>query len=484
MFFDDQEEINVIGEWWIPGRKQSSHPGVLLFSREDGPSLKLFDRIGFLTKPEDGTYTDRSFSEFFPLVCGRTEIGPATLIQMRHGQANWLISNALFQSEDEAQFRRIRLQFQHFSEWVGQPIIHHTVTFWENEKKEPIGNEIVYCYRSLPENTFCANDLDFRIFFGIKTEGGSMTSVTLCPMVYLEIASPVSKSVDVWWFDVIRPVRDLLSFALDRPIDVSRFDVIDESETNKPSTRRVFFKGRKTDTKNRELVVEDMLFAKSDIPVDLGDLVCRWLHVTTELPMVCNLYSSVTSIREQYLEEEFLSLAQAAELYHRSRFNSSVLPKAEWKEKIRKILKAVPDNEQQWLKDKLIWSNAPTLQNRLEELLKELEPTASILVADRGGFAKVVKHTRNYFTHWDTKQQEKAASYPDLYFVSRTLQYLIAACLLRELSFSSAQTAELFKRNHHIHNFCWNSDNPISPKPGKINESTYFTIKIEKDSQQ
>lgn len=462
MFFDDLEEFNIIGEWWVPGRNQPPHPGTLHFSSEDGPLLKILDNIGFLTKPENGIYTDRSFSESFPLVCGRTEIGPATLIQVHYGRVKFLISDALFESEDTARFRQVLLQFQHLSEWIGQPIVQQTMTFWQNEKEEPKLGEVVYRYRPLPEETFSANDLDFKILFGFKTKGGILNPVTLYPKVYLEIASSISKSVYEWWFDVIRPIRDLFSLAIDRPIDVARFDVIDEREEEKGSKRRVFFKGRKTDTEDRELIVQDMLFAKSDVPANLGELVDRWLRMTTDLPMVCKLYSSVTSIREQYLEAEFLSLAQVAELYHRSRFNSSILPKDKWKEKIKKILDKAPDSERQWLKEKLIWSNASTLQDRLKELLNELEPTTSMLVSDKDSFSKNVKDKRNYFTHWDTKSKDKASLYPDLYFVTKTLRYLVAACLLRELGFSSAQTAELFKRNHRIHNFRWNSDNTIS----------------------
>jgi len=121
-----------------------------------------------------------------------------------------------------------------------------------------------------------------------------------------------------------------MSLAVDRPIDVSRYIVFDERDKGKPKECRVYFRGRKTEITDRELIVEDMIFTKTDIGNDIGKIVENWFRITEELPMVCNLYSSVTSIREQYLEEEFLSLAQAAELYHRSRFTNSVIPKNEW----------------------------------------------------------------------------------------------------------------------------------------------------------
>ncbi len=80
MPLNEPEEIDVLGKWWVPGRDQPHHPGVLRCNNEERPCLNLFDNLGFLTKPVDGVYTDRSFFEFFPIVCGRTELGPATLI--------------------------------------------------------------------------------------------------------------------------------------------------------------------------------------------------------------------------------------------------------------------------------------------------------------------------------------------------------------------------------------------------------------------
>ncbi len=273
------EEINVLGKWWVPGRDQPHHPGILLVSKDERPHLKLLDNLGFLTKPENGIYTDRSFNEFFPIICGRTELGPATLINFRQNRADFLIFDTLFESEDEARFRRIRLQFQHLSEWLRQIIVNRTITFWKDDKGKPIGNELVYKYRSLPEETFLANELEFKIVFGLNTKGGILTPVTLMPMVYLDIAANAPKSIVEWWVDIIHPLRDLFSIAMDRPIDVSQLSIIDECEATKQKECRVYFKGRRTNKVDKELIIEDMLFAKTDIDEgSLGALVSNWFR--------------------------------------------------------------------------------------------------------------------------------------------------------------------------------------------------------------
>ena len=148
------EEFDVVGKWWVPGRSQPEHPGSIIISEDERPYLKLFDNLGFLTKPKNGTYTDRSFSESFPIVCGRTQIGPATLINFQRNYADFMIFDALFESEDEARFSRIRLQFHHFPEWIRQTIVEQTMTYWKDDNGKNIGNELNYKYRSLPEESF------------------------------------------------------------------------------------------------------------------------------------------------------------------------------------------------------------------------------------------------------------------------------------------------------------------------------------------
>ncbi len=461
MRFHDMEEIKAVGKWWVPGRKQPPFPGTLHFFPEECPSLELFDNMQFLTQSHDGKYTDRGLTGFLPLVCGRTEFGPATLLHMRHRKADFLISDALFESKKEARFRRVRLQFQHLLQWIGQPVIQDTMAFWERG-----GDEAVCHYRSLLAEKFSGNGLECKILFGLKTRDDLIISLKLYPMIYFEITSSTLRSVHNWWYNVIRPLRDLFSLAMDRPIAVTRFEVIDEREPERMAAKRVFFKEREINGKERRLTKKDMLFGRNDISFNIGDLVNKWLKMSTssDISVLCNLYSSaIRRTREQYVDEDFLTLTRAVEIYHRARFNNFILPQEEWKNKMRNIFNKVPNKvEQQWLKEKLCRSNVPTLQNRLEEILSELEPATSLLVADRKGFAELVRNTRNHFVHWDHEREGKAVSYPDLYFVSGTLRYLITACLLRELGFNANQTAQFFKKNIRINKFRRNSDNKVA----------------------
>ena len=69
------------------------------------------------------------------------------------------------------------------------------------------------------------------------------------------------------------------------------------------------------------------------------------------------------------------------------------------------------------------------------------------LVGDHLTFVRKVKYTRNYFTHWNTDLQDKAAQGEELFRITETLLFMLQTCLLMELDFTPEQCAELIGKN-------------------------------------
>lgn len=67
--------------------------------------------------------------------------------------------------------------------------------------------------------------------------------------------------------------------------------------------------------------------------------------------------------------------------------------------------------------------------------------------SDENSFIKQVRNTRNYLTHYDKSLQGKAIKGEDLYWLTQTLEFLLQACFLKGLGFSTEQCVALFKRN-------------------------------------
>lgn len=69
------------------------------------------------------------------------------------------------------------------------------------------------------------------------------------------------------------------------------------------------------------------------------------------------------------------------------------------------------------------------------------------LVKDHAKFAKKVRDTRNYFTHWNTDLQDKAAQGEELFRITQTLLFMLQSCLLMELGCTPERCAELISKN-------------------------------------
>jgi hypothetical protein len=128
-------------------------------------------------------------------------------------------------------------------------------------------------------------------------------------------------------------------------------------------------------------------------------------------------------------------LAQAAETYHRQIRKGGVLTKPEYKVKKSEILQSVPPEHKDWLEKKLEWGNELTLQQRMEELLRDCSDTVQQFIGDAGEFATQVKATRNYLTHF-SKKNKSVAEGDELIYLTYKLKILIEECILRELGFS------------------------------------------------
>ena len=148
-----------------------------------------------------------------------------------------------------------------------------------------------------------------------------------------------------------------------------------------------------------------------------------------------------------YWEDQFQSIVEAIESYHRRRGNNEVLNQADHELRIKSILAAVPAEHREWLTERLKYSNQPTLRQRLRDLLDRSAPALSPLIQDQRRFINLVVQTRNYYVHLDPALEKQAASGEKLYWTMQILSFLFKACLLNELGFSSERCAQIFQRN-------------------------------------
>ncbi|NES65568.1 MAG: hypothetical protein F6K24_10060, partial [Okeania sp. SIO2D1] len=217
-------------------------------------------------------------------------------------------------------------------------------------------------------------------------------------------------------------------------------------------------------------IFSEMLFSLSDIKSDFSLIMQRWFNSIEKLDSVLNLFFSIKYKPDIYLESKFINLVQAVESYHRRQIKNHVLPEDEHKEHIERILDSVPREYKEWLKDKLNYSNEPTLKERLIELLELIPEITNQLVKDKEGFATKIKNARNYFTHYDESLKKKAPQPEELYRFIESLSFILQACILKELACTSERCYQLLNRNKRYKNALERAREPKTDMGKKLQE--------------
>jgi hypothetical protein len=208
----------------------------------------------------------------------------------------------------------------------------------------------------------------------------------------------------------------------------------------------VFMRWPGWDTSRRSPHRSEMLFTVSAFADGLGPALARWREYRQKHAAVLACYFSTIFNEHLYENHEFLFLAHALELYHQKNFDGARQPPAEFKARLEKIVAAVP-GEAEWLHGKLGLSNNKNLAERLIELVSARQSLLGGLVPDVARFAKRVKDTRHYYTHWneDLRRDGRVAEGEELFRLTEAMRALLEVSFLQDLGISLAAINKVTK---------------------------------------
>ncbi len=149
------------------------------------------------------------------------------------------------------------------------------------------------------------------------------------------------------------------------------------------------------------------------------------------------------------MEFQFLSLIMALEVYHRRLIGNEDISTEEHEERVKQILNNTPDKYREWLKEKLKYSNEPSLRKRIKEIYDMLKNIGYVtdLIPKKKDFVDDVVNTRNYFVHYDQSLKNKALKGTKLYRLIQKLKVLVEICLLKEIGFLDTGIDNIYRQN-------------------------------------
>jgi len=434
------------GFWWLPSNTNESVAGVLTIKPSEIIELKL---IGALV----GNLGWNQDSVNLPIILGVVERKIITLsdcirIKFKSSSSGYMSETYRvkfvfigehFQDPQEIQFNEVSIQSTYLSDWVDFPIIQTLSSIDDTNKPQ----QFTFIYNQ-PES-IKANIIEgeISVFYGWRNSG-KLYDIDFKQLPYISIKVNKPIPFEDLYSQYICPILDFLTFATGKPNFLEKVDFYSRNPNLKSIEMLLV---NHSIAPKETLLPDDLYFSLADIDSEFSLILQKWFNSFEELKSIFNLIFSTEYKPDMYLESKFLNIAQAAESYHRRRCKNEVLPKPEHDARIEAILSNTPEEHKKWLREKLHFSNEPTLQDRLIDLLDKTQKVMNPLVGDHLTFARKVKNTRNYFTHWNTSLQDKAAQGEELFRITQTLLFMLQTCLLMELGCSPERCAELIKKN-------------------------------------
>lgn len=448
------QAIEHSGMWWLPTNPQNKVAGTLTFSNEDGITLELIGALEDLA-----TFNTR---QPYPLILGLSGDGKRITLSncvfagvsvgmpgfaRESYKASFFLIGVHFNEPGEVRFSRFSVRFSHLADWV-RTSGFEVKKYWDEPKIE-----VTY---SLPtEREIEISKGTISLSFTCNTSGDGIEEMKLRQSVWLELKAHNEYPFNDLTYQYVRPLQNLLSLATTKPNSILELNVFSkqvffekEDGEKVEIPIQLCFQQKYFEPRLGKLLIPDyMLFALSDIADDFQTVMERWFGISDELETVCNLFFGVQYTPTLNLENRFLNIVQAVESYHRRRMKNEVLPRAEHKRLKSAVLNKVDAEHKIWLEGLLAYSNEPRLEHRIRELTDRAEEVINPLISNKEEFAKKVKDTRNYLTHYDKRLKDKTAKGAGLFWLTQQLSYLLQACFLIELGLPLEKCAQLLHRN-------------------------------------
>jgi hypothetical protein len=438
------------GRWWLFGSDRPAHYGTLLFDPNAG--LRLEVRIAARRGIPDILAAVGKRPDFPETIQGRDEQDePVTLLGCCPGNCGFsgglskytfhpllAVLGQLLESWDSALYRKAQFHLTLLDKWMCRGRLHVGAT-----EEHPLqvsiapGNDIevhladgtrnliTYSYEAQPQaEAYCIKEKH-----GVRLEfTGATSAQSIC-----------TDYIQVW--------RRLLTLLTGTEVfveDVS-FEVPESGEP--PDWAELLRRNEGVAKADRDRLAVDMTVPYKEIASDFPEVLKRWFEYHNRLDAALDLYFATVFNKKLWINQQFLFLAQALEVYHNSnpQFASAVQSKPEFRKRLRKFLCLVPKAERAWLIEKLQHANQKTLAQRLDEILDQHPSEVSSFIPNRKEFADRIRHTRNYYTHFDDelRQKRKIAEGDELTRLVQQMRTLLSVCILKDLGISGASLSRL-----------------------------------------
>lgn len=449
-----KDEKKIQGFWFLPSNTEEKVAGIFTYSRMGGCQLEIVDQQSRNILGDSKIDIIHGISEdgisITLLECrresGRSNSKGVTIVKLL---VHFTLLGKHYGSETEIEFNKLQASLTDLGTWVD-------IFGFSNLEIKRISKLAIDLKYQLPDEITYPVSVDIKVGFDFDvsyTWNKESPDAEIHQKVFAIISSENCISF-----------RDLLSyfFTYYKFLSLSYYDTppllslffqhsVLKSELNEDYPLRVellykdnFYNGRYKEEK----FPYDFLFGYTDMKEIFPSVINKWFELFDKLAPSVNLLNELLMKRGLPVEIQFLTAIQAVETFHRNFYGGEATPKIEHEKRLEVILKCSPPEHKTWLKEKLAFSNEPTLRYRLTDICDRLpEKIRSELVKELTTFIAAVVDTRNYYTHYSShiKAKNKVMRTKEQFTAIQKLKIFLIASILHQLGFDEKQVIEAIK---------------------------------------
>lgn len=360
--------------------------------------------------------------------CGQT----SGIINLVKYKAQHIITEIKFNDYDSLFATSLHVKMDALKNWLRKPNLTGSLIF---------DNKINY--QKHEQITLFENiEYSIKINFGLNENRQINESITLTEYCELEISS---NKIPINIFELYNIYKKIKIFIAFIGIFSNKHDefffkeeriIYDNQED--PIVMKFFTKNFQT-TNNGILNHERINFA--DLKKNIDFILKNWFFDT-------KIQDSVVLVMEKYtfikltVETYFLNTCFAIETFHRNNKLNYVLPKKEFSDLKKGIIKKLEtEMEIKLFKDRLQFANEPSFRDRLNSFKVEFE-TITIEKFDVDVFIGKIVKTRNYLVHRGSKSN--ILTNLEIYYASIYLETLTKYCIMEKIGIEKSLLDKIF----------------------------------------
>ena len=420
--------IIISGQWYLPGEPNKTLSGTLEYIPGENISLVIHGTFELFRRK--GSYV--------PIIHGNTQKGPITLVNTFYTRESWSNSIAFsnyrptfayigihFTATEDLRLRNSLINFHGLYTYLG--LSGRKFSNLNNNNNNINWTLNYVAPEPIPFNI--ENNLSGHIFFeGLVNTEEHSAKFEENVWIKLNFNNEIGFVEYSQTLNCLRALFTFLSNKICYP-DVILLNYSSSSDNIKLYYSNIFL-GKQYGKNEQEIV------SFENIKNNISGLFSKWFSYYTRINSAINIRTHSFYLDNSFSDERFFDSVRALESFHRTLRNNSLFEVNEYNRLVDSVKKSVnlETKYQIWFNNRFSFGNEPPLKHRLLGLLNEIPNSISSLITDDiEWFAKIIRNTRNYYTHKSENLQKQVFNQSQQVKATKSIELLLSYFILKEI---------------------------------------------------